>query len=155
MREANTRLERELTQLVNLVTRLRGSAYAFYRSSTSQQRASFPALTAALTKRITPVHLKSVQSSKFHERKQQKTETVDAYAQELKLLYRAYPLGEQGSPEAETMGRTVLSCQFIAGLFSTIKAKVAGVEGDFEQLVVKARFEEAKLCDLGQQVTYN
>ncbi len=65
-------------------------------------------LTTALAKHFTPVYLKSIQSSKFHERKQQETETVDNYAQELKkLFYGGYPLREQGSPEAEAMGRTV------------------------------------------------
>ncbi len=38
--------------------------------------------------------------------------------------------------------------QFVAGLRADIKAKVAGREGDFEELLVKARFEEAKLRDL-------
>ena len=39
------------------------------------------------------------------------------------------------------MGRTVLSSQFISGLRADIKAKVAGVEGDFEELLVKACLE--------------
>ena len=43
------------------------------------------------------------------------------------------------------MGRSVLSSQFVAGLNPTLKSKVAGAEGDFGQLLVKARFEEAKL----------
>ena len=43
------------------------------------------------------------------------------------------------------MGRSVLSSQFVAGLNPTLKSKVAGIEGDFGQLLVKARFEEAKL----------
>ena len=53
--------------------------------------------------------------------------------------------------EAEAMGRSVLTCQFVAGLKKEIKAKVAGAEGEFEQLVMKARFEEAKLRDLVEQ----
>lgn len=53
-----------------------------------------------------------------------------------RLFYKAYPTTQQGSPEAEAMGRTVLSSQFVAGLRADIKARVAGVEGDFE-----ARFE--------------
>ncbi len=52
-------------KLVNLITRLRGPA--FYRSCTPQQRSSFPALTEVLTKRFTPVYLKGVQSSRFHD----------------------------------------------------------------------------------------
>lgn len=43
------------------------------------------------------------------------------------------------------MGHSVLSSQFVAGLLPSLKTKVAGVEGDFDQLLVKARFEEAKL----------
>ena len=142
----------EQAKLVNLVTRLRGPAYSFYRSCAPQQRSSFQVLRAALAKRFTPVYLKSVQSSRFHERKQQESETVDNYAQELKkLFYRAYPSAQQGTTEAEAMGRSVLTCQFVAGLKKEIKAKVAGAEGEFEQLVVKARFEEAKLHDLVEQ----
>ena len=57
--------------LVNLATRLRGQAYAFYRSCTSQQRTNYDALVAALSKRFTPVRIKAVQSSLFHERKQE------------------------------------------------------------------------------------
>ena len=49
---------------------------------------------------------------------------------------------------AESMGRSVLSSQFVAGLNPALKSKVTGVEGDFEQLLVKARFEEAKLREL-------
>ncbi len=51
------------------------------------------------------------------------------------------------------MGRTVLTCQFIAGLRNEIKAKIAGVVGDFEQLVMKAQFEEAKRRDLAPLLT--
>ncbi len=46
------------------------------------------------------------------------------------------------------MGRTVLSSQFVAGLRADIKAKVAGVDGNFDQLLTKARFEEARLRDV-------
>lgn len=48
----------------------------------------------------------------------------------------------------ETMGCTVLTSQFVAGLLPELKSKVAGSEGGFELLLVKARFEEAKLRDL-------
>lgn len=46
------------------------------------------------------------------------------------------------------MEQTVLSSQFVAGLLPDIKSKVAGVEGDLEKLLTKARFEEAKLREL-------
>ena len=140
----------EQIKLVNLVTRLRGSAYFFYRSCTSQQQSSYRELAAALATRFEPVVLRSVRSGRFHERKQQPSESVDMFAQELKrLFHKAYPAAQQGSPEAQSMGRTVLASQFISGLHPRIKAKVAGVEGGFEELLVKARFEEARARDFG------
>ena len=94
------------------------------------------------------MHLRSVKSSQFHERKQRQDETVDSFAQELKrLFYKAYPSTQPGSPEAEAMGRAVLSSQFVAGLRADINAKVAGVDGDFDELLTKARFEEARFRD--------
>ena len=100
------------------------------------------------------MHLRSVKSSQFHERKQRQDETVDSFAQELKcLFYKAYPSTQQGSPEAEAMGRAVLSSQFVAGLRADIKAKVAGVDGDFDELLTKARFEEARFRDFNPPVT--
>ena len=57
-------------KLVNLATRLKGQAYAFYRSCSLAQRASYPALMEALLHRFTPVTIQSVQTSQFHERKQ-------------------------------------------------------------------------------------
>ena len=137
------------TKLVNLVTRLRGQAYAFYRSCTLQQRADYATLVAELTKRFTPVQIQAVQSSLFHDRKQKPRETVDSYAQELRqLFYRAYPTVQRGTREAEDMGQLVLANQFVAGLLPELKTKVAGTEGKLEQLLTKARFEEAKLREL-------
>ena len=52
---------------------------------------------------------------------------------------------QEGNAATESMGRSVLSSQFVAGLLPPLKSKLAGVEGDFEKLLVKARFEEAKL----------
>ena len=46
------------------------------------------------------------------------------------------------------MGQTVLANQFIAGLRPELKAKVVGTEGNLEQLLLKARFEEAKRKEL-------
>lgn len=80
------------------------------------------------------------------------SETVDSYAQVLnKLFYCACPIMQQGSLEAESMGWTVLTCQFMAGLLNEIKNKVAGMNGEFEQLVASAHFEGAKVKDLGSQ----
>ncbi len=74
---------------------------------------------------------------------------MDSYAQALRTLFhKTYPNAHRGSPEAESVGKAVLASQFSAGLIPEIKAKVAGNEGDFDTLLVKVRFEEAKLRDL-------
>ena len=65
-----------------------------------------------------------------------------------RLYQRAYPHSERGSADAEKMGQTVLAYQFVAGLKPKIRLKVAGHEGSFEQLLMKAWLEEAKLRDL-------
>ena len=140
----------EQVKLVNIATRLKGEAYDFYRSCTSTQRASYPLLVEQLSKRFTPVQIQSVQSSLFHDRKQRQGETVDTFDQELRsLLRKAYPPAQSGSEEAETMGRAVLANQFLAGLYPELKGKLAGQEGTFDQLLARARFEEAKLRDFG------
>ena len=106
-------------------------------------------MAAALTKRFTPVRIQAVQTSHFHDRKQGERESVDSYAQDLRVLFqKAYPTGQRGSPEAESMGKAVLASHFVAGLVPGIKAKVAGHEGDIDALLAKARFKEAKLRDL-------
>ena len=46
------------------------------------------------------------------------------------------------------MGKSVLAYQFVAGLHSDLKVKVAGTEGSFDELLAKDRLHEAKLCDL-------
>ena len=85
----------------------------------------------------------------FHERRQKQGESVDSYAQDLKsLFHKAYPQVQQGGEIAESMGKTVLVSQFVAGLLPVLKTKVAGVDGKFDEILVKARFEEAKLRDL-------
>ena len=66
---------------------------------------------------------------------------------------KAYPQALQGTGETETMGKTMLAYQFVAGLLPNIRAKVAGTEGTFEQLWVKARYEEAKARDLEPKST--
>jgi hypothetical protein len=140
----------ESAKLVNLATRLKDQAYSFNRSCTPDQRAKYSILAQALKKRFTPVRLQAVQSSLFHERKQGNNETVDTYAQELKrLFYKAYPHTLRGTNEAEAMGKSVLASQFVAGLRQEVKIKLAGNDGDIEQLLVKACFEEAKIKELG------
>ena len=130
-------------KLVNLTTRLRGQAYLFYRASTARHRSIYDALKLQLKERFTPMRMQVVHSSLFHQRKQETNKTVDQYAQDLRrLFYRAYPKVNQGSQEAEDFGRSVLAHQFVAGLSATLRSKVAGNEGNFEQL---PRFEEAKI----------
>jgi len=112
----------------------------------SHQRTSYEALTATLTEQFKPLRIKSVQSGLFHERKQQAKESVEEYAQD--LYQCAYPCFERGSAEAEKLGQTVLTNQFVADLKPEIRLKVAGNKRSFDQILLKARLEEAKLCDL-------
>ena len=130
------------TKLVNLVTRLRGEAYVFFKSCSAQERSCYEGMSAALVKRFTPVQIQAVQSSLFHEWKQGEEQALKV------LFHKAYPNTQRGSPEAESMGKAVLASQFSAGLIPEIKAKVAGNEGDLDALLARARFEEAKLRDL-------
>ena len=78
-------------KLVNLSTRLRGSAYSFYRFCTTEQRNDYKLLVEQLTKRFTPVQIQPIQSQLFHDRQQKPKETVDEYAEALKKLFvKAY-----------------------------------------------------------------
>ena len=126
-------------RLVNLTTRLRGPAYTFYRACLPEQRESYDLLKQELTKRFTPVQIQAIQSEQFHDRKQKEGESVDDYAQDLRRLYRkAYSKAQQGSLEAEKMGRSVLTYQFVAGLCPELKTKIAGTDGNLEQLLMRA-----------------
>ena len=42
------------------------------------------------------------------------------------------------------MGLTLLANQFFAGLQCDLKRKLIGVDGTLDELILKARFEEAK-----------
>ena len=102
-------------------------------------------------RRFTPIQIKSIQSQLFHDRQQKQNETVDEYAEALRKLFsRAY---SNLSGATETMGQSVLANQFVAGLCPELKAKVVGAEGNMEQLLIKARFEEAKRKDLAMVAT--
>ena len=59
----------EQSKLVNLVTRLHGQAYSFYRSCTMHQQSSYVTMMEELVKQFTPVRQQAVQSSQFYERK--------------------------------------------------------------------------------------
>ena len=133
-------------KLVNLTTRLRGQAYSFYQTCTPKERSEYSQLKAKLVARFMPVRIQAVHSNLFHQRRQETDETVDQYAQDLRrLFYKAYPKAKQGSEEAEDLG---LAYQFASGMNAALRSKVAGVEGTFDELLVKARFEEAKFQDL-------
>ena len=75
----------------NLVTWLRGQAYAFSRSCTPQQRMNYHSLTTKLGKRFTPVRIQVVQTSLFHDRRQGPTESVDDFAQPPSVANSAGP----------------------------------------------------------------
>ena len=47
------------------------------------------------------------------------------------------------------MGQSVLAYQFVVGLGSELKSKLVGREGSFEQLLEVARFEEARIKEIG------
>ena len=108
----------------------------FYHSCSAEEKANYDLLVAELTKRFTPVCIQAVQTSKFHEQKQQSDETVDNFAQDLKkLFHKAYPCSTHARQE---MGQTVLLNQFVAGLVPELKNKVTGLEGSLEKLITRA-----------------
>ena len=107
---------------------------------TPQQWSSYRGITSALRRRFTPVHIQSVQSSRFHEQKQLSTETVASYAQDLcKLFNRTYATAQSEGGGAEALGQSVLTYQFVAGLIDPIKAKLVRSAGTFDELLSKAR----------------
>ena len=99
----------------------------------------------ALQKWFTPVQFTAVQTQLFHERRQGPRESVDEFAQELRKLFsNAYSRSTRGGPEAEALGQSMLSNHFVMGLRPELKTKMIGMEGSFEELLMKSRFEEAK-----------
>ena len=136
-------------KLVHLTAALKGAAKSFYRSCTPAQRSDYEPLVSALKQRFTPVKLTAVQTQMFHSRRQGGNESVDDFAQELRRLHsRAYSTATSASSEAEKVGQIVLVNQFVSGLRSELQAKVVGVEGNMDEMVAKARFEETKLREL-------
>ena len=134
---------------VHLSAALRGNAKSFYRSCTPAQKTDYDQLVCALKKRFTPVKLTALQTQMFHSRKQGAAESVDDYAQELRKLHsKAYSTAMGGNSEAEKVGQIVLLNQFVSGLRPKIQTKVVGVEGSIDEIVTKARFEEAKLKEV-------
>ena len=94
-----------------------------------EQRTDYSLLVAELKKRFIPVALPAIQSNLFPDKKQDVSESVDAYAQELRTLFhKAYPSVQQGTREAEALGQTILTNQFVVGLLPDIKSKIVGSE---------------------------
>jgi len=90
-----------------------------------------------------------MQISCFHERRKGPKESVDDHAQDLQRLFQwAYANAQYEGVGAEAMGQSVLRYQFVAGLRTELKAKVIGCTGLFEELLSKARFEEARLREV-------
>ena len=132
-------------RLVHLTSNLRDTAASFYRSCGVDVRSNYRSQVAAMKRRFTPIRLTAIQAQHFHNRQQSEKETVDQFAQELrKLLHLAYVGAACEGPQAERMGQTLLTNQFVSGLRSDLKRKLIGVEGGLEELILKARFEEAK-----------
>ena len=87
----------------------------------------------------------AIQAQLFHTRQQGDDETVDQFAQELQKLYNlAYAGAACEGPHAERMGQTLLVNQFVTGLLPHLKRNLIGVEGGLDELILKARFKEAK-----------
>ena len=139
----------EHARYVGLRTRLRGPALEYYRISPTETKDTYEKLKARLMSRFVPVRLQVVQSGRFSERRQRVDESVDDYAQDLQRLFAlAYPgTARDDSPEG-MMARRVLASQFVTGLKVELKEKLTGVEGDVDQLIEKARFEETKRREL-------
>ena len=132
-------------KLVHLTSNLGDTALAFYRSCASDVRSKYSLLVAAMKRRFTPIRLTAVQAQLFHNRQQHEKETVDQFAQEIQKLYNlAYAGAASEGPQAERMGQTLLANQFVTGLRPELKRKLIGTEGSLDELVLKARFEEAK-----------
>ena len=142
-------------RLVHLTSSLKDTATSFYRSCSGDVRNDYKSLLAELKRRFTPVQLTAVQTQLFHARTQRE-ETVEQFVQDLRKLFnRAYAKATQEGPQAEKMGLILLANQFVAGLRPELKRKLIGVDGSLEELVLKARFEEAKGQEFSTYSTTN
>ena len=97
-------------KLVNLTTQLRGTAYSFYHSCSTEQRSNYQCLVEEMKKRF--IHT-GIQAQVFHGWLQ---ESVDEYAQELrKLSSKTYAHVTRGGPEAESVWASQF-CQISSSL---------------------------------------
>lgn len=132
-----------------LTTRLRGPALDYYRTCPVETRDTYEKVKECMLGRFVPVRLRAVQSCLFSERRQKSGEVVDEYAQDLRRLFSlAYPGAASDDSAEGKMCKLVLASQFAAGLRTELKEKLTGVDGDIEQLLVRAKFEEAKRREL-------
>ena len=136
-------------KLVHLTSCLRDTASAFHHSCGVDVRSNYQSLVAAMKWRFTPVRLTAIQAQIFHNRQQGASETVDQFAQELRKFFNlAYAGAACEGPQAERMGQTLLKDQFVAGLRPELKRKLIEVDAGLEELILKAKFEEAKSVEL-------
>lgn len=85
-----------------------------------------------MKKRFTPIRLTAVQAQLFHDHQQQEKETVEQFAQELRILYNlAYAGAASEGHHAERMGQTLLANQFVPGVRTDLKRILIGTEGSF------------------------
>ena len=91
---------------------------------------------AKLHKKFTSVHLQVAYS--MNKNKNLGSQLMSMHRP---CVFWAYPYVQQGTQEAEKLGQMVLTNQFATGLRGDIKMKVVGVEGSFDQMLTRARFE--------------
>ena len=129
-------------KLANLICHLRGRALRYYHSCKTKQRNSYRRLSEALIERFTPVHVEAIQMGMFYRRDQRENESVDAYMEELQILFKkGFPkLVAQDEKEAEEQ----IAQRFIAGLRPELEERMIGLNGPMDGILAKARFEEAR-----------
>ena len=96
----------------------------------------------ALATRFTRVQLPVVQSTLFHERKQKSKEDVDTYAQDIRNLFQKAKTREQGDGGDGKVSPLTPVCRRLP---PDLKVKIAGGVGTFDELLAKARLEEANI----------
>ena len=140
-------------RLVHLTAGLKDTAASFYRSCSCEVRNNYQSLLTALKRRFTPVQFTAVHTQLFHNQLQGPGESVEQFVQDLHKLFNwAYAQATREGPQAERMGQILLANQFVAGLCPELKWKLISVDGSLEELVLKARFEEAKGREFAGQV---
>ena len=134
-------------KLIHVNTHLHGEALAFYRSCSKSQKADYSQLLKELTQRLTLVRISSVQTSLFHKRKQGKQESVDSYVQDLKSTFHKVT-----HQPVKVMLLKTWDGQYSHSSLSLdsflLSSQIGRYYGSFDEVFIKARFKETKLCDL-------